>query len=149
MRFLKNSSLLLILVVIGFTVAGCGALSPKSEVVPQKLVEVHFTPFEVETFAPLKRANIELQGHCHWQMSETDLHLVLDGAWRRAEAGTVDDRVIRLKADFGEGDLVFIDRDGGIEWQPQKGQRKLTDSDLQVIAVTMRRIAKTYGCKYA
>lgn len=145
---LKKSFLVLLPIVFGFMLAGCGGLSAKGGAVSPKTVQVDFTPFEVDTFAPLKRETIGLGGSCHWRMDGADLEVLLDDMWSRAKPGAVDERVIRLKVDFGGADTVFVDRDGGVAWLSRNAQRSFEASDLQVLAVEMRKIARAHGCKH-
>ena len=140
----------LLSILLGLMFTGCGGIPTKGATIPQRMMRVDFTPFEVETFAPLKRDTIDIAGNCHWRMGGDDLTALLDDMWSRAKPGTVDERVIRLKVTFfGGDDTVVVDQDGGVAWMSRNAQRTLAARDLRELAVEMRRIAKAYGCKHA
>lgn len=99
----------LVAIIISITIVEGKAMSKEERVI------LHFvTPFSIETYIPITMGSIENDAHKVWIMKE---HGVVTDLLRTFQSTktlkSINEKAIRLKADFGSREgIFFLDRNG-------------------------------------
>jgi hypothetical protein len=74
-----------------------------------------YVPFGMSTYAAVTPSNIDEDPHCRLTLSDKDPDLVdLESLVETAGQGSLDEAIVRLKIVKSSGEVVLLDKNGGV-----------------------------------
>lgn len=86
-------------------------------------IQVYVIPFDVDTYTPVTRADIECRAMEEWTLSGRQMRR-LKGMIERSRGGPFNEKKVRVKVAVA-GDPVFLDADGNVRSEAGDGTMKL------------------------
>lgn len=131
-------------IVLALHLVGCSAFANMNGGHMNDVI-IFYLSFGVDTFTPVTVDLIEKQADCRFVLTpESDQAQDLRALFERAADGSLDNRVVRVKAIGLSPEPIFVDIDGGL--LRGKEERKLPEPAFGALRSMLEAMAKQEGC---
>jgi hypothetical protein len=110
-------------------------------------VQIFYYPFHLETLHPITIDDIELKAPCRFSLPAEGAEVAaLRRLFAKAERGTFDNRVVRLKIVGLAGGDVFADKDGGLLLGHGRKEAQLGEVAFDQLKELIESAGTAHGC---